>query len=296
MALDMTGSAGSVGGMNGLTPLWPADVIHVNEDGWVLINRGLAQGVVVGQRLLAVGPSVRNLRNLFAAHDDAPAPVVLQIRRTYEMLEVVYAERECAVAVATRAPIERRPEFYRGLSGELLVWVPLPRDYTYPPADADDNADGSGADDAENSASDVGVNVPIMGYPMGRMNARPDAVASVDETEDSVVGDSDDADGQVPYDQAIADEPPERVTQEDERWEEALPLNGVSVGDLVVPALPAAPTLSGLAAAPTTLSASAPTPAPTVAYDFATPVTHAATTVPGAEGTGHTSDWMKPLV
>jgi len=282
--------------MNGTPPLWPADVIHVNEDGWVLINRGLAQGVVVGQRLLAVGPSVRNLRNLFAAHNDAPAPVVLQIRRTYEMLEVVYAERECVVAVAARAPIERRPEFYRGPSGELLVWVPLPRDYTYPPAngDEDNGAEDNDADDAEDGAHDVGVNVPIMGYPTGRMNTRPTAGDSVDETESE--DSADDGGGQVPYDQAVADEPPERVTQEDERWEEALPLNGVSVGDLVVPALPAAPTLSGLLAAPTTLSASAATPAPAVAYDFATPVTHAATTVPGAEGTGHTSDWMKPLV
>lgn len=295
MATGNTGNAGNFGDTNGAAPLWPADVIHVNEDGWVLINRGLAQGVVVGQRLLVVGPSVRQVRDLFAAHGDALAPVALQIRRTYELLEVVYAERECAIAVAARAPIERRPEFYRGPTGELLVWVPLPHDYTYPPVDDGDDA-GDAENDTENGADDVGVNVPIMGYPMGRMNTRPTAGDSVDATE-SDDDDTDDEDGQTPDDQAVADEPPERVTQEDERWEEALPLNGVSVGDLVVPALPAAPTLSGLVGAPTTLSASAPASAPPLAaYDFATPVTHADAVTPRAEGTGQSSDWMKPLV
>jgi len=259
-------------GAGSAAPLWPADVIHVNEDGWVLINRGLAHGVVVGQRLLVVGPSVRTMRNIFATHGDAPAPVALQIRRTYELLEVVYVERECAVAVAARAPIERRPEFYRGPGGELLVWVPLPNDYTYPPADG-------GA---------IG--------PTGSANNDDDDDTGADDAEEDVEAQGD---GQVAYDQAVPDEPPERITQEDERWEEALPLNGVSVGDLVVPALPASPARSAYAAAPTSLSASVasttPIPTPT-AYDATTTSTHEDVAAPGAEGTGHGADWMKPLV
>ncbi len=46
--------------------LWPADIIHVNEDGWVLINRGSRHGVAVGLHLLVVGTGVRELRDLFA--------------------------------------------------------------------------------------------------------------------------------------------------------------------------------------------------------------------------------------
>jgi hypothetical protein len=52
-----------VGGMS----TWPADIIHVNEDGWVLINRGRAHGVLPGLRLLVVGSGIRELRDLFPA-------------------------------------------------------------------------------------------------------------------------------------------------------------------------------------------------------------------------------------
>ena len=45
---------------------WPAQIIHVNEDGWALINRGATHGVSVGTRLLVVGDSMRDLRDLFA--------------------------------------------------------------------------------------------------------------------------------------------------------------------------------------------------------------------------------------
>ncbi len=38
---------------------WPADVIHVNEDGWVLVNRGSQHGVFVGMRLLVGGAGIR---------------------------------------------------------------------------------------------------------------------------------------------------------------------------------------------------------------------------------------------
>src|SRR5258708_33971705 len=103
----------------GVPAAWPADVIHVNEDGWVLLNRGRRHGVSAGLRLLVVGQGIRELRDLYAAEPagDTP-PLALRIRRTYEQLEVVHAEGECAVAIATRTPPERRPHVYTGPSGK----------------------------------------------------------------------------------------------------------------------------------------------------------------------------------
>jgi hypothetical protein len=183
---------------------WPADVIHVNEDGWVLVNRGREHGVAPGLRLLVVGQGIRELRDLFAEGAvDEHAPV-LRIRRTYELLDVIHVEDACAIAIAARTPVERRPRIYRGPEGELLVWVPLPGNFTWPlpgetPDAASDTSD-TGETDGERST------------------------ASNKDTEDA---------------EDIEDGPPERGEQDDERWEEALPLNGVSVGDRVLPAIPA---------------------------------------------------------
>jgi hypothetical protein len=193
--------------------LWPADVIHVNEDGWVLINRGSHHGVSVGLHLLVVGTGARELHDLFApdASTETQLPV-LRIRRTYEMLEVVYAEESCAIAIATRTPASRRPSVYRGPEGELLVWVPLPEGYTWPPLN--------------NLAS----------QPSQSPNTSPPWAADDEEGASHADGYSDaeeSSDG--------ADAPPERALQDDEPWEEALPLNSVSVGDIVLPAAPAAP-------------------------------------------------------
>lgn len=189
--------------------LWPAEIIHVNEDGWVLINRGRYHGVMPGLRLLVVGTGIRELRDVMVAGDDQP--LALRIRRTYEELDVLYVEESCAIAVATRAPRERRPRFYRGPDGELLVWVPLPEGWTYPHPDSHEGADADADADVHDSDDQ-------------------DYQSSEDED-----GDNDDAsDGETP------DVPPEVGEQDDERWEEALPLNGVTVGDPVVPAIPAA--------------------------------------------------------
>ena len=201
--------------------LWPAQVIHVNEDGWVLVNRGRRHGVIPGLRLLVVGSGVRDLRDIIAAETDAPP--VLRIRRTYEELDVVHVEDTCAVAVATRAPRERRPAFYRGPEGELLVWVPLPDGWTYPqPGSQEDTPD----DDDEDAADD-------------------DTDNSEDMAEDEYQDDADAGSAEANGDQQPPDTPPEVGEQDDERWEEALPLNGVAVGDLVVPALPVAGTGAG---------------------------------------------------
>lgn len=195
---------------SGTGRMWPADVIHVNEDGWVLINRGRAHGVTPGLRLLVVGTSIRELRDLFPGGEGMarqPQPVALRIRRTYEQLEVVYAEDTSAIAVATRTPPSRRPSFYRGPDGELLVWVPLPEGFTYPQPDAAASPTPAVDDGSGTSPYDASDDTEAEGQDDGGDGDRTDA-------------------------------PPEQGEQEDERWEQALPLNGVAVGDLVVLAVP----------------------------------------------------------
>ena len=224
---------------------WPADVIHVNEDGWVLINRGSEHGVFVGMRLLVVGTGIRELHDLFApdSDSDTQAPA-LRIRRTYELLEVIYTETGCAIAIATRTPAARRPMVFRGPAQELLVWVPLPEGYSWPPA--------------------------------GETTPPPD----VDDT--SADGAADDESAEV------ADEPPEHAPQEDELWEESLPLNSVSVGDIVLPAIPAAPSSRAPATSTTIANATGGTPTDTPPTSQAQAQTH---TTPYDEG--RTYDWMK---
>jgi len=227
---------------------WPADVIHVNEDGWVLINRGSRHGVAVGLRLLVVGTGIRDLHDLFAPDASSETqPPALRIRRTYELLEVIHAEENCAVAIATRTPAARRPTVYRGPEGELLVWAPLPEGYTWPPP---------------NSATDAQ-------QPESPPWAPPSADATA--TDDESSGDVD------------VDAPPERAPQDDEPWEEALPLNSVSVGDIVLPALPASPSSpSTTPASSVGAISSAPGSAPTGAHDPSSPFE-----------LGRTYDWMK---
>ncbi|HKS68916.1 MAG TPA: hypothetical protein VJQ45_00750 [Ktedonobacterales bacterium] len=186
--------------------LWPAEIVHVNEDGWVLVNRGRGHGVTLGMWLLVVGDTTRELRDVFAG--DTP-PVLLRIRRTYELLEVVYAEEQCAVAIAARVPRERRPQVYRAPGGELLVWVPLATEYTWPAA-----VGAGAADDAGDEASDA-----------------QDADQNLD---DGAVDEGGAGEQEAEGTQSLADQ------QDDDRWEQALPLNGVEVGDLVLPAIPVA--------------------------------------------------------
>jgi hypothetical protein len=223
----------------GGTATWPADIIHVNEDGWVLINRGRAHGVLPGLRLLVVGSGIRELRDLFPAAarvvagdatSQPPAPA-LRTRRTYEQLDVVYSEDACAVAVATRTPPERRPEFYRGLEGELLVWVPLPAGFTWPQPGADEH------------------DLPPDAVANGDTGDRQEESWDEDDTADTAGEDE-------------VDTPPELAEQDDERWEEALPLNGVNVGDRVVPAVPVAMTAAPAATAASAPAAGAPSAEP----------------------------------
>jgi hypothetical protein len=182
---------------------------------------------------------VRELRNLFAGEngDDGQQdlPVVFRTRRTYELLEVVHVEESSSIAISTRTPSARRPQFFLGPEGETLVWVPLPADYRQPEDDHD-------------------IEAPTGVLPQ-------------------------DADDEADGGQA-ADEPPEQEEQEDELWEQALPLNSVNVGDLVVPvvAIPAAaPGASPENLVAPSISPSSPSlPAELASYEQ-----------------GRTYDWMK---
>jgi hypothetical protein len=200
---------------------WPADVVHVNEDGWVLINRGRAHGVAPGLRLLVVGTGIRDLRDLYgSASEDGEAPVVLRTRRTFELLEVIHAEERCAVAISERVPAARRPQFYAGPEGELLVWVPLPENYSWPPVGEEQSGqETAAADDADTEE------VPGEDDRPANDNDEDDVTSARDGQAAEVASDSQDV-------------PPESADQDDQRWEEALPLNSVSVGDVVVPAVP----------------------------------------------------------
>jgi hypothetical protein len=234
--------------------LWPADVIHVNEDGWVLINRGSRHGVSVGLHLLVVGTGARELHDLFAPDASTETqPPVLRIRRTYEMLEVVYAEESCAIAIATRTPASRRPTVYRGPEGELLVWVPLPEGYTWPPPNS------------STSQQSQPLNTPAPPW-VAEDRGESDAEDAADTSDEP-------------------DAPPERAPQDDEPWEEALPLNSVSVGDIVLPAIPASPATS--AAVP---AAAIPTSSPS---DSATTNASAESTTDTSLAQGPSYDWLK---
>lgn len=238
--------AGSAGG------IWPAEIVHVNEDGWVLVNRGIRHGVVPGLRLLVVGDEPRELLDVAV---EASPPTLLRIRRTYELLEVVHAEEQCAVAIATRVPRERRPQFYRAPGGELLVWVPLPPEYTWPgPA-----TEASAADDTEGDTGDADTTSDMR-----------DAEHELDE------GAADEREGD--YAESLAEQ------QEDDPWEQALPLNGLNVGDLVLPAIPVPTTGGGAATPDAAITAS---------------TTAAAASEPGEEhdtpfDAGRDYDWLKP--
>jgi hypothetical protein len=140
---------------------------------------------------------------------------------------------------------------FRGPEQELLVWVPLPEGYSWPPAGA-----------------------PTPGS--AKEASAPDEANEDEETYDAVGATAEDsADGD-------ADAPPEHAPQDDELWEESLPLNSVSVGDIVLPAISAAPS----SPSPSTAAPRAPTGA--TSDDPAE--THAPTTPYDA---GRTYDWMK---
>ncbi len=223
-------------------------VIHVNEDGWVVINRGAEHGVSDGLRFAVLGERTpRQIRDLFAAGEgaDKPAsPVVLRADTAYELLRVILVERQCCIAISDRVPPERTPQPFVGPQGELLMYTPPPAGWRYDaldldeasesaPADKADNAEDTDDDQTEDAASDT-------------QEASESAAASAEEDDTDLAG-----------------------QQQERLWDGALPLNAVQVGDEVVMALPYRP---DAARAPAPAEASAPAtadaPATPSSYDW----------------------------
>ncbi len=199
-------------------------VIHVNEDGWVVINRGAQDGVSEGLRFAVLGErNPRQIRDLFPAPEAADRParaVVLRADTAYELLRVILVERACCVAIADRVPPERTPQPFRGPQGELLLYTPPPADWRYDALDLEEEREDAADEAAEADEENAG-----------------------DAAEDAPADESEEADASAEEEAPAAEESAaDAATRQQERlWDGALPLNAVQVGDEVVMALPYRP-------------------------------------------------------
>ncbi len=231
-------------------------VIHVNEDGWVVINRGAQDGVSEGQRFAVLGErNPRSIRDLFVsaeAAEERVGQVVLRADTAYELLRVILVERQCCVAISDRVPPERTPQAFLGPQGELLVYTPPPADWRYDALDLDE-AD----EDAPTAAQE--------------QQPTPGSEAASDDT----------ASEAAPEDEGDAANAADLAPRQQERlWDGALPLNALQVGDEVVMARPYHP---GAWEA----SAAVETTAPAAGDDPPTPATSDSAAPDGSY------DWLK---
>ncbi len=197
-------------------------VIHVNEDGWVVINRGAQDGVSEGLRFAVLGErSPRQIRDLFPASEAADTtsarPVVLRADTAYELLRVILVERACCVAISDRVPPERTPQVFLGPQGELLVYTPPPADWRYDALDLEGSEEASADDAAEASEED------------GEASAEGAAAEETGATAEQDAAEAEESDADL------------TGRQQERLWDGALPLNAVQVGDQVVMALPYRP-------------------------------------------------------
>lgn len=180
-------------------------VIHVNEDGWVVINRGSQDGVVEGQKFVVLGErNPRQIHDLYpqsAENSGAAQPAVLRVDTAYELLRVILVERACCVAISDRVPQDRTPLPFLGPQGELLLYTPPPPDWRYDALDLDETQEKTDEEDVEDEDED-------------------DEAETADESEDSEI---------------------DPTIQQDRLWDGALPLNALQVGDEVVLAQPYLP-------------------------------------------------------
>jgi hypothetical protein len=223
-------------------------VIHVNEDGWVVINRGAEHGVSDGLRFAVLGERTpRQIRDLFAdseGNEKPASPVVLRADTAYELLRVILVERQCCVAISDRVPPERTPQPFVGPQGELLIYTPPPADWRYDALDLDEASEDA-----------------------------PDEATDDEEAEEEEDAEEDASDAQAASEAAAdasAEDDADLAGQQQERlWDGALPLNAVQVGDEVVLALPYRPgALAAPAAAEASASATADAPTTPSSYDW----------------------------
>lgn len=217
-------------------------VIHVNEDGWIVINKGTQDGVVEGQKFVVLGErNPRQIHDLYPeSTENSPAvqPLVLRVDTAYELLRVILVERACCVAISDRVPQERTPLPFLGPQGELLLYTPPPPDWRY---DALDLKEAQTEPDTE------------------------------DEDDEDATGDEDEGEDNAAEEEASANESADAAidpnTQQDRLWDGALPLNALQVGDEVVLAQPYLPGASSTAGETLPTSASV-TPSTPEAYDW----------------------------
>ncbi len=212
-------------------------VIHVNEDGWVVINRGMRDGIVEGQKLVVLGEhNPRQIHDLYpegAVNSHAPQPAVLRVDTAYELLRVILVERACCIAISDRVPQERTPLPFLGPQGELLLYTPPPPDWRFDALDLQETpAEPDTEDEDEEEAA-----------------------------EDQTEAEDDAADGSERA-EASDDTRIDPNTQQDRLWDGALPLNALQVGDEVVLAQPYQPGAGVWAASNASSAPGEPSPAP----------------------------------
>jgi hypothetical protein len=197
-------------------------VIHVNEDGWVVINRGAQDGVSDGMRFAVLGErNARQIRNLFPAGetaDKAARPVVLRADTAYELLRVILVERACCVAISDRVPPERTPQPFLGPQGELLIYTPPSADWRYDALDLEEGDENAPVDEAAEAESADEEEQPAEAAASEAEEASTPAAEAGEAEEESAA--------------ELAGRQQERL------WDGALPLNAVQVGDEVVMARP----------------------------------------------------------
>jgi hypothetical protein len=192
-------------------------VIHVNEDGWVVLNLGARDGVQEGLRFAVLGEHrPRQIHDPFApaSPQNRPQPV-LRVDTAYELLRVILVEPQCSIAISARVPPERTPQPLLGPEGELLLYTPAPADWRYDAFELEEATE----EDEESSAAE-------------------------ENAEGALIVDENDSPAAAPGDTGILEEDQDEMIarQQEHLWDGSLPLNAVQVGDAVVLAQPYAPT------------------------------------------------------
>ncbi len=244
-------------------PLLRGKVIHVNEDGWTVINLGARDGVQEGQRFAVLGERrPRQIHDPFAPETPRPASQpVLRVDTAYELLRVILVERECCIAISARVPPERTPQPFLGPQGELLLYTPAPADWRYDAFELEEAAEEDEAEERDmndEQAEESGV------LTAGEGDLTEDATDEVEDAEE------------------VLEDPAEMIARQQEHlWDGSLPLNAVQVGDEVILAQPYSPAGLALlhAMQGNAAETSAPLPPLSPSDDLTPPATY---------------DWMKP--
>lgn len=253
------------------TLLLRGKVIHVNEDGFVVLNLGARDGVQEGQKFAVLGERrPRQIHDPFAlANAKHPRQPVLRLDTAYELLRVILVEQQCCVAISDRVPPERTPQPFMGPQGELLLYTPAPADWRYDAYELEEAAEDDELEEEADSEAEESE------------EAEDDAEDGALIAEDGAAAETSEETGQEEA-APPEDDPADLIARQQEHlWDGSLPLNAVQVGDEVILARPYLPGASALLQARPGSTPEPGEPAPTLA--------------PGGDLTLPTNyDWMKP--